>query len=92
LLKKITAHAAISCFQDARAPGKIKKLIGLYQCTNALGAQDFPHFLPCFKDRDGLQVRLESPRGGLLRPGSITTKGSLFSAVIALCQLQKILS
>jgi energy-coupling factor transporter ATP-binding protein EcfA2 len=61
---------------------------GLDQSADALGAQNFAHLASVLHHSDGLQVRPERPRGGLLRPGTIESKGSRFSAMRTLRHLK----
>jgi hypothetical protein len=61
--------------------------VGLYQGADTLGAQHALDLLPILDDRHGLQIGAEDPPGGLLRPGTIVTKGGRFPAIRALCHM-----
>jgi hypothetical protein len=63
----------------------MNSLADLYQGTNALGAQQLSNFSTIFENADSLQIRLEGALGCLFRPGTIATKGGLFSAMITFC-------
>jgi hypothetical protein len=58
-----------------------ERLAGFYQSANALGAQHFLDFTAAFNQRDGLQIRTESPPCSLIRPWTVATKRSCFTTM-----------
>ncbi len=62
-------------------------LIGLYQRTDALGAQNLTNLAPILVDAYSLQVRAKSSRGRLFRPGTVATEGRFLSTMRTLCHV-----